>query len=173
MIRPAEPGDAEAICALWNPIIRDTMVTFNSVEKTPEELRAMLADKAAAGQPFLVAEAEGALAGFVTYTQFRGGVGYRHTVEHTIILDARARGRGIGRALMAAVEDHARAAGMHSIIAGVCHENPAGVAFHARLGFAEVARLPQVGRKFGRWHDLVLMQKMLGEQGSGLVPDER
>jgi phosphinothricin acetyltransferase len=62
---------------------------------------------------------------------------------------------------MAAAEDHARGAAMHSMIAGVAGENMGGAAFHAALGYRQIARLPEVGWKFGRWHDLVLMQKML------------
>ena len=62
---------------------------------------------------------------------------------------------------MAALEDHAKAAGVHSLWAGVSAENSAGIAFHRSVGFAEVARLPEVGHKFGRWMDLVLMQKIL------------
>jgi phosphinothricin acetyltransferase len=99
--------------------------------------------------------------GFASYAQFRGGVGYRHTMEHTIILGPAARGRGLGRALMTAIEDHARAGGTHSLFAGVSAGNPEGRAFHAAMGFAETAVLPQVGYKFGRWLDLVLMQKFL------------
>lgn len=160
-LRPAVPKDAVEIAALWNPFIRETAVTFNSVEKTPEGLAADITAKAAAGQAFILAERDGVLAGFATYGQFRGGVGYAHTMEHTVILHARSHGQGIGRALMAAIEDHARRAGGHSMFAGVSAENPAGVAFHKAVGYVEMARLPQVGRKFGRWMDLVLLQKML------------
>jgi phosphinothricin acetyltransferase len=161
MIRPALPTDCGQIAAIWNPVIRDSFVTFNAVEKTGEELRATLEDKARADFPFLVAEAEGRVLGFATYGQFRGGVGYARTMEHTIILAPEARGRGLGRTLMAAIEDHARARGAHSMIAGVSGANPPGIAFHAALGYAEVAVLPEVGFKAGRWLDLVLMQKLL------------
>lgn len=160
-IRPAEAQDAPAVAAIWNPIIRDTPVTFNSAEKTEAELVAAFADKPAQGHAFLLAEEDGKLLGFATYGQFRGGVGYARTMEHTIILGPDARGRGVGRALMTAIEDHARAAGAHSIFAGVSAENPAGRAFHAAMGYAEIAVVPEVGYKFGRWMDLVLMQKML------------
>lgn len=161
MIRPARPGDAAALAALWNPLIRDTLVTFNPVEKTVEDLAAMIAERQAAGYGFFVAELAGAVAGFASYAQFRGGAGYAHSMEHTIILGEAARGKGIGRGLMTALEDHARAQGAHCLIAGVSAENPEGRAFHAAMGFAEVARVPQVGRKFGRWVDLLLMQKIL------------
>ena len=142
-------------------MIRDTAVTFNSVEKTPDDLVQMIADKAHAGHGFLVAEHGGAVAGFASYGQFRGGIGYRHTMEHTIILGPQTRGLGLGRALMHGIEDHARNGGAHSIFAGVSAENPEGRRFHLAMGYTEIATLPQVGWKFGRWMDLYLLQKIL------------
>lgn len=161
MIRPATTADIPGILSIWNPVIRDTAITFNPQEKSPDDIAQMLADKAAAGFAFLVDVDDRGVTGFVTYGPFRNGAGYAHTREHTILLAPRAQGRGIGRALMHAVCDHARAQGVHSLFAGVSAENPAGVAFHTALGFAETARLPQVGWKFGRWIDLILMQKFL------------
>ncbi|HSF64787.1 MAG TPA: GNAT family N-acetyltransferase [Paracoccaceae bacterium] len=160
-IRAATPADIPGILAIWNPVIRDTAITFNSAEKTPDDLLAALRDKAAAGHAFLVAAPEGRVLGFATYGPFRGGTGYARTLEHTILLAPDAQGRGLGRALMEALCDHARAGGVHSLIGGVSAENPQGRAFHAAMGFAEAAILPQVGWKFGRWMDLVLMQKFL------------
>jgi L-amino acid N-acyltransferase len=161
MIRPARTTDAAAIAGIWNPIIRDTAVTFNAQEKSEADIAAMITDRAAAGHGFLVAVADGAVVGFATYSQFRGGVGYARTMEHTVLLAPAAHGKGLGRALMTGIEDHARAGGAHSLYAGVSAENPAGRAFHAAIGFAEIAVLPAVGFKFGRWMDLVLMQKFL------------
>jgi L-amino acid N-acyltransferase YncA len=161
MIRPYRAADAAAILAIWNPVIRETTITFSSEEKTAESLAAMIADRRAAGREFLVAETGEGLAGFATYAQFRGGNGYAQAMEHTVILGPAAWGRGLGRALMAAVEDHARAGGAHTMHAGVSGENRAGVAFHAAVGYLTVAVVPEVGRKFGRWLDLVLMQKRL------------
>lgn len=160
IIRPARPEDAGAIIAFWNPLIRDTLVTFNPVEKTEAEVADSIRAKAAAGHGFFVAEDAGIL-GFASYGQFRAGAGYARAMEHTIILAPEGRGRGVGRALMAAIEDHARAQGYHSMIAGVSGGNPEGRAFHAAIGYAEVAVVPQVGWKFGRFWDLVLMQKLL------------
>ncbi len=161
MIRDARAGDGAAIAVFWNPLIEGTAVTFNPATKSPDEIDAMIAARQAAGHAFLVAEAAGTVAGFASYAQFRAGAGYARTMEHTIILAPAARGRGLGRALILALCDHARAAGVHSLIAGVSGENPAGRAFHAAAGFAEIAVLPQVGHKFGRHMDLILMQKIL------------
>ena len=160
IIRPAESADIPAILALWNPYIRDTLVTFSSEEKTPESLAALMATRRAVGQEFFLA-VEDRLLGFVTYAQFRGGNGYAQAMEHTIILAADVAGKGVGRALMAHLENHARAGGVHTLLAGVSAGNPAGVAFHERVGFTVIARIPEVGRKFGQWWDLILMQKIL------------
>lgn len=159
--RPAVAADTPEIRALWNPIIRDTTITFSSEEKTAEGLAAMIALRRGAGQEFLVARDGAGLLGFATYAQFRGGNGYAHAMEHTIILAEAARGRGVGRALMVRIEAHARAGGAHTLVAGVSAENPAAVRFHEALGFRTLARIPEVGRKFGRWLDLILMMKNL------------
>jgi len=159
--RAAQDSDAQAICDIVNPVIRDTTMSFNSKQKTAQDVVAEIRNTHANGHGFLVVDAAGVLLGFASYKQFRGGPGYARTAEHSIMLAADARGRGVGRALMQALEDHARNAGMHSMIAGVSGENPGGVAFHDRLGYAQVAVLPQVGWKFGRWLDLILMQKLL------------
>lgn len=160
MIRAATPSDAAGLADLWNPWIRDTAITFNAQEKTPDDIARMIADRQAAGHGFLLAEDAGLL-GFATYSQFRGGIGYATCMEHTIILSPLARGRGVGRALMQAVEDHARHAGAHQMIGGVSGENPEGRAFHAAIGYREIAVVREAGFKFGRFMDLVLMQKFL------------
>lgn len=161
MIRPATPADIPALLAIWNPLIRDTMITFNAAEKTAEDLSRSLSEKSAAGHAFLVAEQAGQVLGLATYGQFRGGIGYARTMEHTILLAPEGRGRGLGRALLTAIEDHARAGGAHVLFAGVSSGNPEGQAFHAAMGYLVAAILPEVGWKFGRYWDLVLMQKFL------------
>lgn len=161
MIRPARPDDAPAILEFWNPVIRDTLVTFHATEKTEAELRETIAAKPLAGHAFFVAEEDGAILGFASYGQFRAGPGYAKAMEHTIILSPAARGKGVGRALMAAIEDHARAQGYHTMVAAVSGGNPQGRAFHAALGYREAGILPDSGWKFGRYWDLVLMQKVL------------
>ena len=162
IVRAARPDDAPGILAIQNPVIRDTAITFNPVEKTEADIASAITSAPC----FLVAQDDaGAIAGFVSYDQFRKGVGYARCMEHSILLAPQARGQGIGRLLMEAALAHARRAGVGSMWAGVSGENPAGVTFHARIGFDEVARLPRVGFKFGRWMDLILMQKWLGDAG--------
>lgn len=156
-IRAAIPDDAPRIEAIWSPQIRDTVVTFNALPKSAAEIAAMIAARPC----FLVLEGAGGVIGFASYDQFRGGVGYAHTMEHTIILAPAATGQGHGRRLMVDVLDHATAAGVHSMWAGVSGENAGAVVFHERLGFEHIAVLPEVGRKFDRWMDLILMQKRL------------
>lgn len=160
-IRPACADDIGPIVEFWNPVIRETTITFSSEEKTVPGLAALFAQRRAEGRGVLVAAQDGAVLGVALYGQFRTGNGYAHAMEHTIILAPAARGRGIGRALMAALEDHARHGGSHVMVAGVSAENRAGIAFHAALGYVETGRMAQVGRKFARWLDLVLMQKVL------------
>lgn len=161
LIRQATAADAPAIAAIWEPVVRETTITFSSEVKAPAGVAALIAERAAAGFPFLLAEAGGEPLGFASYAQFRGGNGYARCMEHTIILAPAARGQGIGRALMAAIEAHAAARGAHSLWAGVSGENAAGIAFHAALGYAHAATLRETGFKFGRWLDLVLMVKYL------------
>lgn len=156
MVRPAVPRDAAAIAAIWNPLIRDTATTFTTEEKTESGL---VRDIGA--QPFFVIGEAGGVLGFATCVQFRRGPGYAYTMEHSLALAPGARGQGLGRALLARLEAHAQGQGVHAMIAGVSGENPAGVAFHERQGYRKIAVLPEVGYKFGRWMDLVLLQKLL------------
>ena len=156
ILRTATLADIPAILAIWNPLIRDTAVTFTTEEKTPETLAAEIT---ARGEAFLVAEIAGRIAGFASFGPFRAGPGYRHTAEHTVILANHARGRGIGRALMTRLQEVARDRNIHALIGAVSGENADALAFHEALGFARVGLLPEAGRKFGRWMDLVLLLK--------------
>jgi len=160
-ILPASVDDAEAIIAIWNPVISETTVTFNSVTKSAGEVTAMIKDRRTAGQAFLVARQGTDLLGFATYGKFRNGAGYVHTVEHTVILADHAKGKGVGRALLAALESHAHTNGVHSMIASVAAENTAAIAFHKAAGFTQVAYIPEAGRKFDRWLNVVFLQKIL------------
>ena len=161
MVRKASTGDADAIARFWNPMIRDTHVTFARAEKSPREVAAMIANSEKIGHCFLVAEQAGRVVGFATYRQFRAGVGYAHTMENTIIIAPQTQGQGLGAELLGALEDNARDAGVHSMIAAISSQNPAGIAFHAALGYREVSVVPEAERKFDRWLDLHVLQKIL------------
>ncbi len=161
MIRPARAADAPALAALLNHWIEHTPVTFNPVPKTTADILDMIVAKSGSGHAFLVAEDSGQIIGQASYAQFRGGKGYATCMEHSISLLPGSPRKGLGRALLTAIEDHARTAGAHQMIAGVSGENPGGQAFHARMGYSHLATVPQAGFKFGRYIDLVLMQKFL------------
>lgn len=154
MIRPATPSDAPAIAAVWNPVIRHSTAIFSSEERSEDEIAQLTA------QNFWLWD-DGQVQGFVRFFPFRAGNGYAHTVEHTIMLSPAAQGRGIGRRLLAHAADQAASQGKHTIWAAVTGENAAGLAFHRACGFTEHGRLPEVGYKFGRWHDVVLMGRRL------------
>jgi phosphinothricin acetyltransferase len=156
-VRPARPGDGAGISAVLAPIVRDTAITFTTRPRPPCEIDAAIA----AGQPHWVAERGRTVVGFATFAPFRPGPGYAHAFEPTLHLRKDARRQGAGRALLAALEAGAVAAGGHCLIAVIAGDNDAAIAFHARFGFVCVGRLPGIGWKFGRRHDAVLMQKDL------------
>ena len=159
--REATRDDAEIIADIWNYHIRETLTTFNSVEKSAKDICLEVSNSREAGYAFLVAVEKGTVVGFAKYGQFRSGIGYSRTYEHTVQISRDKTGLGAGRTLMDAIERHARNSGGHTIIACVSGENHVGIRFHRRLGFNDVAILPEVGYKFGRWIDLVVMQKLL------------
>ncbi len=158
IIRPAQAADAADICRISNDIIRHSLITFTTMDRSPEATRQVI--EAGEGA-FLVAVEGDTVLGFASYGEFRKGPGYAHTKELSIQLAPQARGRGLGRKLMAELESRARAADVHVLVAGISSANPESVTFHAALGFSEVARMPEVGRKQGQWLDLILMQKIL------------
>jgi phosphinothricin acetyltransferase len=161
IIRPATIKDAQAIADIWNAVIRDSAATFTSVEKSAADLKNMLHERGELNHGFYVADLSGTVLGFVTYGPFRNGPGYAHTMEHSVFLAPAAKRKGIGKALMKRLEEHAKDAGLHSLIAGLSAENTKAISFHTAIGYEKVANIKQAGLKFGRWHDLVLMQKLL------------
>jgi L-amino acid N-acyltransferase YncA len=155
-VRAALRVDAPQIAAIWNEVIRTSTITFTTVEKPDDEVARLIAER-----PCLVAGNTHDIAGFAIYGPFRAGPGYRFTAEHSVYVRREAQGAGHGRALMIALEDHARAAGLRVLVAGIGGENEPAQRFHERLGFREEGRLTGVGEKFGRAQDLILMTKRL------------
>ncbi len=113
------------------------------------------------GFPVLVAAEGETVLGYASYGPFRAFEGYRQTAEHSVYVAAAARRRGVAEALLRALEADARRAGLHVMLGGIAADNAPSLRLHAKLGFTETARMPEVGQKFGRWLDLVFMQKLL------------
>ena len=160
-IRDATESDLPAILAITNEAIANTTAVWNSTPATLEARTAWMRDRQARGFPVLVATDGGEVVGFASFGDFRPFEGYLHTVEHSIYVAPEAQGRGVGKALLAALVGRARALGKHVIVGGIEAGNAASIALHARAGFVETGRLTEVGQKFGRWLDLVFMQLML------------
>ncbi len=156
MIRFADAGDADQIQAIWNDVIASSSATFTSEPKSKQTVAELIDTR-----PVIVADHNAMAVGFASYGPFRAGPGYRYVAEHTIYLAPEAQGQGLGRRLMATLEQTAQDHGIDTLIGGIGGENEAAYMFHAALGFREVGRLPGLGAKFGNRYDLVLMQKNL------------
>lgn len=172
MIRPAEHRDLAALCDLYNALIPTTTIAWTESPQTLDERERWFEHQRSHDFPVLVATSEDLVVGFTAYADFRGAgkwVGYRHTVEHTIHVAQTHWGRGVGRQLLQALIAEAEAAGVHVMIAAIDADNAESIVFHQKLGFTVTARMPQVGTKFGRWLDLVLMQRQLDNR----LPQER
>jgi L-amino acid N-acyltransferase len=160
-IRDATAADLPAIRALFNALIPTTTIAWRDDEATVEEMAAWFAEQQADGHPILVAEHDGEVVGYTCWTGFRRFPGYRHTAELTVHVDGDHHGRGVGRALLTALVEEAARRDVHVLVAAVDGDNTGSIAFHQALGFVEVARMPEVGRKFDRWLELVLLQRTI------------
>lgn len=157
MIRTAKDGDADAIAKIWNAEIRKGFATFTTEEKTLPDLKERIISE----PPFLVADINGAVAGFACAGRFRAGPGYAHCSEITIYLARDMQGQGLGRRLMQGLEDRLRDQGKHIMIAAISGSNTQALAFHQAVGFQSGGILPQAGRKHENWLDLHLLFKHL------------
>jgi L-amino acid N-acyltransferase YncA len=162
-IRDAREADLPAMREIYNEVLAGSTAIFSEVQRTPEVHAQWFEERRAQGWPVLVACSDDDVIGYATYGPFRSWPGYRYTVENSIYLDARVRGRGLGVPLLGALLDRARAQGLHAMIAGIDGENHASMRLHEKLGFTKVGHLSQVGRKFDRWLDLVFYQRLLEE----------
>ncbi|MDR3495953.1 MAG: GNAT family N-acetyltransferase [Ancalomicrobiaceae bacterium] len=161
LIRDLNAGDLPAMTAIYNDAVVNTTSIWNDALVDVENRRAFVGLRREMGFPVLAAEVDGEVAAYATFGDFRAFAGYRNTVEHSIYVDKRFRRRGIARALLKALEAEARLRTKHVMLGGISADNEASLKLHAELGFREVGRMPEVGRKFDRWLDLVFMQKIL------------
>jgi phosphinothricin acetyltransferase len=160
-IREAHEGDLPAILDIYNDVVATSTAIYRDEPATLDDRRSWFAARRAEGQPVLVAIEGDAVVGFAAFGGFRPWPGYRFTVEHSVHVRSGRRGQGVGAALMTPLIERATALGMHVMIAGIDADNAGSIRFHERLGFDKVAHMKQVGFKFGRWLDLVLMQRLL------------
>jgi phosphinothricin acetyltransferase len=163
IIRPAATTDAGTMVVLLNAHLATTTIDWTDRPQTEVSIEAWLEDH----ETVLVAEEDDEVVGLAAFGWFRDvgkRPGYRFTVENTIHVREDRWGSGIGRALMRALIDDARSSGKHTMVAAIDGGNEPSIRFHQRLGFVEVARMPEVGAKFGRWLDLVLLQLRLDDR---------
>ena len=166
-IRAARDNDLARILAIYNDIIATSTSIYALAPTTLEERRAWMKGRTDAGYPVLVATDASGVVGFSSFGDWRGSwPGYRYTVEHSVHVRADRRGSGIGRQLVEALFPLALALDKHVMIGGIDASNEASIRFHERLGFERVAHFREVGHKFGRWLDLVFMQRWLDERGA-------
>lgn len=159
--RAAEPADLPALTAIYNRVIETSTAIYRDDPTTVEERAEWVAARQARGFPVIVAELGGEVLGFASYGEWRGAFpGYRHSVEHSVHVAEGARGLGVGATLMGHLFDLARAGRVHVMVGAVDAANEGSLTFHDRLGFARVAHFHEVGRKFGRWLDLVFVEKL-------------
>jgi phosphinothricin acetyltransferase len=169
MVRDATPADAADIARIYNHYVLETTATFDTEHKTAEERTAWLGSHDAA-HPVLVAVANGHVDAWGCLTRWSERPAWRHTVEVSVYVDIASRGRGLGGRLMSVLLERAAEAGHHAVIGQIVEGNEASVGLARRFGFDEVGRLREVGRKFDRWLDVVLMEKrteVAGEEGHG------
>jgi L-amino acid N-acyltransferase len=159
--RLAEPRDAEATRAIYNLEVVETTVTFDLVPRSLAEQRAWIAEHSG-GHPAIVAVDEaGEVRGFASLSPFRPRPAYAPTVEDSVYVHRESRGHGIGEVLLRDLLGLATDNGFHSVMARIVGGHDTSIALHERCGFGQVGCEREVGRKFGRWLDVVLMQKML------------
>lgn len=170
-IRPARPEDMPAIAAIYGRAVETGTASFELEPPDAGEMARRHDALVAAGYPYLVAETGGALAGYAYAGPYRPRPAYRWTVENSVYVAETAQGRGIGRALLAAlIEETTRRSfrQMIAVIGGTDHAP--SLRLHERLGFSRAGTLEAVGFKHGRWLGSVLMQRPLGA-GAGTPPD--
>lgn len=164
-ILPAGDEHLPGILAIYNQVIETSTAVYAFAPVDLAERKAWLEARRERGFPVLVAVEADEVIGFASYGDWRGAwPGYAHTVEHSIHVREGWRGRGVGKVLLTALLEAAIAQGKHVMIGGIDARNETSIALHRALGFEVVARFNEVGHKFGRWLDLVFMQRRLNSR---------
>ncbi|MGO8870810.1 MAG: N-acetyltransferase family protein [Acidimicrobiales bacterium] len=159
-VRLARPSDAEAIRAIYNAEVVGSTATFDLVPRTREEQAAWLAEHNGP-YPAIVAVDGDEVLGFGSLSVFRDRPAYATTVEDSVYVDPARRGSGVGRALIEELVQLAIRHGFHTVIARIGGDNAASIALHRSCGFRLVGVEQEVGRKFNRWLDVSILQRLL------------
>ena len=160
-VRAATLEDAEAIRAIYNPEVLESTVTFDLVPRSLDDQRRWLEARSGA-HVVLVAEADaGEVVGFASLSPYRDRPAYSTTVEDSVYVRRDQQGRGVGRLLLGELLTVATDHGFHAVMARIVGHHGASIRLHEALGFELVGTEREVGRKFGRWLDVVLMQRLL------------
>jgi phosphinothricin acetyltransferase len=160
IIRPAEFADAAAISQIYNHYVLHSTATFEEQAESLDDRQNWLANRAEE-HPVFVAECEGQIVGWASLSPFKTRSAYRFSAENSIYLHPEWRGQKLGTRLLETLITAARERGYHTLLAVIAAEQEASVALHAKLGFQPCGQFRQVGFKFGRLLDVVLMQILL------------
>ena len=165
IIRPAQLHDIPYIMQIYNAEIEHGVATWNNQPKSLEEYQQWFQYLQEAEFPLFVAEETETqvISGYAEYSSFRNFNGYDQTVEHAVYIDPKFTRLGLGKALMSKLIEHATAHHKHVMVAAIDSENISYIHLHGKLGFKQSGFMPEVGKKFGKWRDLVLMQLNLDE----------
>ncbi len=159
-IRLAENTDAEAISEIYNKQVTESTHTLDLVPRTVSEQQAWI-EARSGGLAVLVAEVEHTVVGFASLSFYRDRPGYNTSVEDSVYVAPGNQGRGIGAALLANLIETATNRGFHAMFARIVGPQQASVTLHERHGFEVIGVEREVARKFGRWHDVAIMQRLL------------
>ena len=157
-IREAIQEDLPQLLTIYNDIILHTTAVYDYEPHTLEMRQAWFKTKHEQGFPVFVAEEDGKILGFSSIGPFRAWAAYKYSVENSVYVAAKVRGKGIGKLLIPPLIDASKKMGMHTIIAGIDASNEASLKLHKNFGFEEVAHFKEVGWKFERWLDLKFLQ---------------
>lgn len=159
IVRAAEPADMAGVQAIYAHHVLHGTASFEEIPPDIAEMQRRRDAVLAAGLPYLVAEGDGVIIGYAYAGRYRPRTAYRHTAEDSVYLAPHMAGRGVGRALLAQVIEQSAAAGYRELVAIIGDSgNTASIGLHRVLGFREAGVLRNVGLKFGRWLDTVIMQ---------------
>ena len=169
IIRDATPQDAERLVEIYSHYVENTVISFEYVTPTVEEFEGRIR-RTLEKYPYLVAVEAGEIMGYAYAGAFVGRAAYRRCCELTIYLDKNAKKRGLGRLLYEAIEERLKALGYLNMYACIGRTevedeylNNNSAEFHAHMGFKQVGYFDKCGYKFGRWYDMLWMEKIIGE----------